>query len=413
MVAGRASPRSALGSLTDLRDHRAFLIALALGAAVRVAVVVAFPPGFVFSDGPTYLGLVDDLYPRTDRTVGYGFLLEALTAVSRDVWLVTAVQHLLGLLTAVLLYALLRRWSVPGPVWRRWPACRCCSTRCSWRWSTRRSATCCSTCWSWPAIAALAWHRRPAACRGRARRAAARAGRVRARGRPAARGRRGALLPVGRDDLARAVLHLGGGRAVVRGAGAAYAAWYHAEHGVWALTESGGRALYMRTTGFVDCRRSRCRTTSGRCARRSRSGARLDPTEYGWHTPDGTHGLVLPPGVTYDQAMGDFARRAIRAQPGDYVRHRRARPDARASGAADRPLRVRHGLEVAARTPTSTSSTTARSRAAYAAHGGDQLEARQPLADWLAWYGWTVYAWGPLLFLLTLLALLGLRGGRS
>ena len=33
----------------------------------------------------------------------------------------------------------------------------------------------------------------------------------------------------------------------------AYAAWYHAEHGVWALTEAGGRALYMRTTGFVDC----------------------------------------------------------------------------------------------------------------------------------------------------------------
>ena len=51
---------------------------------------------------------------------------------------------------------------------------------------------------------------------------------------------------------------------------------------------------------------------------------------------------------------------------------------------------------------------TERSQAAYAAHGGDQLQVRQPLADWLAWYGWTVYVWGPLLLLMTVLALAGL-----
>ena len=52
------------------------------GAVVRVAVMVAFPPGFVFSDGPTYLALVDDMQPLADRAVGYGFLLDALAAVS-------------------------------------------------------------------------------------------------------------------------------------------------------------------------------------------------------------------------------------------------------------------------------------------------------------------------------------------
>ena len=99
---------------TSVREHRPFLIALALAAVVRVAVVVAFPPGFVLSDSPTYLALADDLQPRTDRTVGYGFLLDALAHLSRSVWLVTAVQHALGLVTAVLLYVLLRRWSVPS-----------------------------------------------------------------------------------------------------------------------------------------------------------------------------------------------------------------------------------------------------------------------------------------------------------
>src|SRR4051794_37554152 len=99
---------------TSARDHRPFLLALAAAVVVRVVVVVAFPPGFVFSDGPTYLSLVDVMSPLQDRAVGYGFMLEALSWISRDVWLVTATQHVLGLATAVVLYALLRRWSVSG-----------------------------------------------------------------------------------------------------------------------------------------------------------------------------------------------------------------------------------------------------------------------------------------------------------
>ena len=33
----------------------------------------------------------------------------------------------------------------------------------------------------------------------------------------------------------------------------AYAAWYHHENGAFAITQASGRALYMRTTTFVDC----------------------------------------------------------------------------------------------------------------------------------------------------------------
>ncbi len=35
----------------------------------------------------------------------------------------------------------------------------------------------------------------------------------------------------------------------------AYAAWYHQENGAFAITQASGRALYMRTTTFVDCSR--------------------------------------------------------------------------------------------------------------------------------------------------------------
>ena len=74
------------------RDHRPFLVLLVLGTALRVVVQLSFPPAFVFSDGPGYLGLVDDLVPLTDRVVGYGVLLDALAWLSRGVWLVAVVQ---------------------------------------------------------------------------------------------------------------------------------------------------------------------------------------------------------------------------------------------------------------------------------------------------------------------------------
>src|SRR5207237_6064415 len=45
-------------------------------------------------------------------------------------------------------------------------------------------------------------------------------------------------------------------------------------------------------------------------------------------------------------------------------------------------------------------------------HGGTVLHAEQPLAGWLGWYGFTVYAWGPLLFLLTLVSSVGLVARR-
>ena len=80
-----------------------------------------------------------------------------------------------------------------------------------------------------------------------------------------------------------------------------------------------------------------------RCAPTEPLGQRLDPTDYGWHRPDRTAGLQPPPVSPSTQAFGDFARRAIKAQPGDYARivlrdaALTTRPGPRG------PLRVRHG----------------------------------------------------------------------
>ena len=389
-----------------LREHRLFLVALAAGVVVRVAVVVAFPPGFVLSDGPTYLAQVDDLYPRTDRVVGYGFLLDGLATMSRAVWLVTAVQHGLGLLTAVLLYVLLRRRSVPGGL----ATLACLPVLLDAMQLVLEHSPLSDVLFVLlvvAGIAALAWHERPSLS-------------------TAALG--GALLGlavcvrvVGQPLVVVAVIFCLCAAATWRARVltsmvvvasfavpvAAYVAWYHAEHGVWAMTESGGRALYMRTTGFVDCSRFEMPDYERPLCPAEPLGSRQDPTDYGWHTPDATHGLVLPDGVTYDEAMGDFAWRAIRAQPGEYAQI--VARDLMLTFTAERTDHYEYDTAYKWRLDTYvTLEPTARSRASYAAHGGDQLEVRLPLAEWLAWYGWTVYAWGPLLLLLTVVALAGL-----
>lgn len=395
----------------SLREHRPFLIALTVGAVVRVAVMVAFPPGFVFSDGPTYLALVDDMQPLADRPVGYGFLLDALAQLSRDVWLVTTVQHLLGLLTAVLLYVLLCRWSVPG-----WLATLAClpvlfdAMQLSLEHSVLSDVL--FDLLVVGGVAALAWYRGPlvstatlgglllgfAAC-------------VRVTGQPLV------LVAVvfclwaattWRSRLLTSVVVAASFAVPV----VAYTAWYHAEHGQWAMSESGGRALYMRTTGFVDCSRFTMPDYERRLCPAEPLGSRLDPTEYGWHTPDGTHGLEPPPGVTNDEAMRDFAVRAIRAQPVEFAEI--VARDVMLNFTAPRIDRYEYDTASKWRFETYVDfEQTGWTEPAYLSHGGDLLQPRQPLAGWLSWYGYTVYAWGPMLLLLTLLSVVGLVIPRS
>jgi hypothetical protein len=392
--------------VTGLREHRAFVIALALAAVVRLAVVVAFPPGFVFSDGPTYLALVDDLQPLADRASGYGFLLDALDAVSRSVWLVTAVQHVLGLATAVVLYALLRRWSVSPLL----ATLACLPVLFDAMQLSMEHSVLSDVLFDLlvvGGVAALAWHRTPrvptVALGGLLLGASVC---VRVVGEP--------LVVVAvlfclwaattwRARLVAAVVVAATFALPV----AAYTAWYHSEHGVWAMSESGGRALYMRTTGFVDCSRFSMPDYERPLCPAEPLGSRLDPTEYGWHTPNGTHDLAPPPGVTPNDAMHDFALRAIGAQPWDYVRI--VARDLMLNFTAPRIDRYEYDTAPKWRLQTYEEfQQTGWTYPAYVAHGGTLLRAHQPLAGWLGWYGFTVYAWGPLLFLLTLVSSVGL-----
>ena len=106
-------------SISLAREHRALVVLLVLAVAVRVAVAVAFRPALFFGDSYEYLQLAmeDPLGISAKRPSGYPLLLKIFSLDGRSVAAVTVVQHLAGLVTGVLVYALLLRLGV-----RRWVA---------------------------------------------------------------------------------------------------------------------------------------------------------------------------------------------------------------------------------------------------------------------------------------------------
>jgi hypothetical protein len=102
------------------------------------------------------------------------------------------------------------------------------------------------------------------------------------------------------------------GWALVAGA---YVGIFHAQHGTWGFTRSGGRFLYARVAPFAECDRL------GTLPRDERSlcpdPARPRSTNaYLWGKTSPIAGLP----DSADARLRDFARRVIRHQPLDYVR---------------------------------------------------------------------------------------------
>ena len=98
-----------------LARHWIFAIALVLGAGLRVITMLGFPPAIWFGgDSVSYVNSGLHMWPGVSRESGYGVMLELLHPF-HSFALVTAVQHATGLISAVLIYALLRhRYRLPA-----------------------------------------------------------------------------------------------------------------------------------------------------------------------------------------------------------------------------------------------------------------------------------------------------------
>lgn len=100
----------------------------------------------------------------------------------------------------------------------------------------------------------------------------------------------------------------------------AYALWFHAAWGVYSMTNSSGIFLYGRVMAFADCSRIHPPADERKLCTTKPPAERGPSPNWIWHT--GYFG-PFPNNekfsVAHDQLAGDFARRAILAQPGDYL----------------------------------------------------------------------------------------------
>ncbi|HET7069017.1 MAG TPA: phospholipid carrier-dependent glycosyltransferase [Nocardioides sp.] len=397
---GASGPASRRWSFS-WRAELPFLVTLGLAVVVRVTVAVAFPPAFLMSDGPTYLAYADDLHTSPDRPVGYSVFLRALSELSRSLVLVTSVQLVLGLLAAVAAYVLLRRWGVSP-----WVATLATVPMLFDAMQLLlEHAILSDVLFGFllvAAVAALAWSPTPhwttTAVAGLLLGLATL---VRVLGEPTVVLAALFLLLVA-TSWRRRLLHA----ALVVLAFAipvsAYVTWYHHDHGAWAITQAGGRALYMRTTTFVDCRALQVPDYERVLCPDDPIGHRQDPTWYGWHSQETVPRLHPPAGVTDQEAMHDFAVRAIKAQPGDYARA--VWRDFRLSFITDDRhdhYEMSTSVKWTFEQYVDYQATPHWTRPAFEAHGGELPGTRQPMADTMAWYGRHVFlnGWGALALL--------------
>lgn len=389
-----------------LTEHRPFLIALLLGAALRVVVQLAFSPALVHSDGPAYLSFLNTFEPIPERPAGYSMLvLLPLSWMTDKVLAVAVTQHLMGLATAGLMYALLRRWGVG-----RWPATLATLPMLFDALQLVLEQTVLSdTLFElllMLAVAVLGWHRHPPPA------AALAAGvllgasvTVRLVGEPLVLAGMAFCLLVGEGWRGR----LAGATALTLGFAlpvGAYATWYHQERGVYALSEFVGRSMYLRTTSFVDCSQLSVPDYQRVLCPAEPLGQRRDPTYYAWHDLRTLPRLEPPPGTTPDQAMHEFAFDVIREQPVDYTL------------IVLRDFTLNFDLSRTDRFEFTTApkwlfssyvhpEPTERTRDALNEYGGDQLTPRHPYADALAVYQRVGYLPGPLLLGCLVQGLLG------
>lgn len=294
-----------------LRGHWPFLIVLVSGLVLRVLTMAAYYPAFWFQgDSGAYLKASGHLAPGNGpNTLGYPLFL-AIFRPFGSLALVSAVQHLLGLALAVLIYVFLRRRGLPG-----WMAVLGATpTLLDGHQITLEHyllGEALFTVLLTASVIVLLWNERPTwlTCAGA-----------------------GALLTaavltrtVGLGICALVLVYL-----VIRRAGLkqvlafgltvlvlmlGYLTWSKATNGHFALSTVQGRYLYARTAIVADC--SKLELTDEQrplCPREPLDQRPERPDWYLWVSP-----VLKDHGPERDDIPGGFAKAVITQQPLDYA----------------------------------------------------------------------------------------------
>ncbi|MFI6299225.1 hypothetical protein ACIBEJ_47070 [Nonomuraea sp. NPDC050790] len=284
------------------------IIALVPAIALRLLAVLGYPPSLLFF-GDSFAFLREELAPGTTRPSGYSLLL-ALLRPAHSLTLITVLQHLLGLALAVGIYLLLRRRGLPG-----WGAALLVTPILFDEFMVLLEhmimadlAFIVLVC---GAITLIVWRVTPAT--------AAVGGLL--------LGLAGITRTVGLPLLVLTAVYL-----LIRRYGwrpllallvagivplGAYATWTKVEKGKFALTEADGNFLWSRTMSFADCAVIRPPERLAVLCPNMPVEQRPYPPYWLWESFSPL--LKVPGSAHRNQLAGEFARKAILAQPGSYL----------------------------------------------------------------------------------------------
>jgi hypothetical protein len=306
-----------------LGRHWPFAVVAGCATALRVVVQLAYQPALIFPDSERYLQYAwhfanGHWSPDWLRTSGYSLLLIP-AVLTRNLAVVAVAQHLLGLATAVLIYAALLRFG-------------------AWRWLAVLAAVpvlfdplqldleqyvltdVSATFLLVAALVVLVWKH---GAIGKA--AAAVAGLLLAAATIIRESDLVVMIPAvlylavvvrpGRRLAARAALLLVGFLLPVLG----YLGWHQVSYGRFDFVDYDSQFLYGRIAQFAACTgMSLPRYEQPLCPRPPPAQRNLDFYMWSPHSPQAT--LKAPPGMNKGQVIQDFDRRILDHQPLTYLK---------------------------------------------------------------------------------------------
>jgi hypothetical protein len=293
--------------------HRLVALVLALAVVLRVIAVLAYRPVEWFNDSYSYVTAAVNLVPETIRPSGYALFLVMFEPLHRLAAAALA-QHLLGLVTAVAVYAVLRARGVAA-----WVATLAAvpvlfdayevqlenlvmaDTLFMFLITIATVLLCLRNQSGWLAAAAAGLLIGMSAI-------------VRTDGRPLLVVVAVCLI-VRRDGWRPVTALLLAGLLPV----AAYICWFHSARGYYAITEGDGAFLYSRAMGFADCAKMKPPARLRPLCDNRPPSQRPPSADYVWDpNPLRTH-LGDPWSATASKLGSDFALLAVRKQPLDYL----------------------------------------------------------------------------------------------
>jgi hypothetical protein len=403
------------------REHGLFCVVVLVAAAVRLIAVLGYPPALWFFDSLPYIRATRPLVPYRVRPVGYSFFL-ALLGPFHSVWLVTALQAVMGLAMGIAVYAVLRRYQLAG-----WAATLAAVPVLLSAYELQMEHFVLSdTLFALLvtlAVVIMLWPPMPSM------RTCALAGlflawaildREQGIALPIPFGLYVCVTLTRRVPLRRVLAGLAAMGVTLAVPVLAYAYWFERINGSFHLTSSTGAFLYSRVSAFARCpvikppgdERWLCISTP--------PSKRPDQTFYAWSTASPIN--LEPPGGSEfdsraDRLATDFALRAINAQPGAYlaaVWHSTAE-NFELQLKDTPPWYSEKQYRFPAATPESLRALARANRElpyyqdAYAFNGGRDPSTRivRPFAGWIQAYQRFVVLPGPLLGLAVLAGLAG------